>query len=761
MGNMGAAGEGIGALFGVLTGNTKAIGGPIGNLLNIGIGFDAKGMARTIGDELSSVFEGLGKDLGATIAEAAKGAGIGMAAGDILGKQTGTQRVASAIGGAVGKELGSLAGPLGGVIGSVAGGILGSVVGGIFKTTRSASANITGANSVSVNGKDTKQYGAATDLAGSVTSGLKQIADAFGAQLGAFQVAIGTRGDEIRVNTSGSSLKTGAGAKGFGEDAEAAARYAILDAINDGALKGMREGSLRLLKAGDDLDAALQKATSFENVFAELRNVTDPTGAALDQLDKQFAELRTIFEEAGASAAEYADLEKLLSIRREEVLSKERDALDDIRSRIAEVQGDDDTVRAIERQRELKDAMSDIVRVELERLYAIEDATRIQQEATLAAEASAQAAAQAQQELAAAQAEAAETALRLAEQRRGLEIQLMEAQGNATGALAARRADELAALDASLRALQEQVWAAQDAATAQDKLAQAQADAAASAAAAADRMNSLQIRLYNAQGNSAAATKLQQQLELQGAQTDAEKAMLQKIYAAEAAAAKAAAAAERRAAAQQKAEQIANARNGLQLDLLRALGKGEEALALERKIALEAMDKSLRPLQQQVWAAQEAAATADKFRDFGKTLREFREGLIAGDKATADAYRTAQVAFMTTSALAKAGDEAAIGKLSGVSQTLIDVARDRAGSYQDVLRAQAMVLQGIDDTLDYTDGQVDVAERQLDAIAAGNNIQREVRDALAELLANNSTENQAIKGDLSAIRRALTREEPA
>ncbi|MET3527266.1 hypothetical protein [Phenylobacterium koreense] len=57
----------------------------------------------------------------------------------------------------------------------------------------------------------------------------------------------------------------------------------------------------------------------------------------------------------------------------------------------------------------------------------------------------------------------------VAAQKRDLEIQLMEAQGNAAGALAARRQDELRAMDASNRALQESVWAAQDLAEARQK----------------------------------------------------------------------------------------------------------------------------------------------------------------------------------------------------------------------------------------------------------------------------------------------------
>lgn len=54
----------------------------------------------------------------------------------------------------------------------------------------------------------------------------------------------------------------------------------------------------------------------------------------------------------------------------------------------------------------------------------------------------------------------------LSAQRHELEIQLMEATGDALGSLAARRKDELAALDQTLHALQNQIYAAQDLATA-------------------------------------------------------------------------------------------------------------------------------------------------------------------------------------------------------------------------------------------------------------------------------------------------------
>lgn len=62
--------------------------------------------------------------------------------------------------------------------------------------------------------------------------------------------------------------------------------------------------------------------------------------------------------------------------------------------------------------------------------------------------------------------ESAEKAKEIAEQRGDLEIQLMQAQGNAAGVLAAQRKLELAALDESNRPLKERIYALQDEKTA-------------------------------------------------------------------------------------------------------------------------------------------------------------------------------------------------------------------------------------------------------------------------------------------------------
>ncbi|KAK0358308.1 hypothetical protein LTR94_035926, partial [Friedmanniomyces endolithicus] len=95
-----------------------------------------------------------------------------------------------------------------------------------------------------------------------------------------------------------------------------------------------------------------------------------------------------------------------------------------------------------------------------------------------------------------------------------MEIELLEAQGRATEALQARRDLELAALDATLRPLQLAIWAALDAAAAQDELTRAQEEAADAARRLAEQRADLEIQLLEATGRSAEAVARQREMEL-------------------------------------------------------------------------------------------------------------------------------------------------------------------------------------------------------------------------------------------------------
>lgn len=397
LGEVGSVGSVLGGLLGVLTGNTYSVGGKLGDLLNIPTGqnrYDEKlgrEIGVTIGDELSGLFD-KDSDFGKAMQSLVGGAGTGLVAGNaFFGRQNTAEQIGSALGGiagqvageAIGKAIGGIAGKFGGPLGAIAGGVFGGFLGGLLSPNRTARANITGPDSVSLAGKDGKNYGAAESLAGSVLQGLQDIADAFGGAIGSFNTTIGVRGGDFRVNTSGTSLKKKNGALDFEDDAQAAIAYAIADAIADGAIIGIRESTKRLIEFGDDVQRQLEKALQFEGVFSELKAETDPLGYALDNLAKQFNRLEDIFAEAGATAEEYAQLEQLLEIKRKEAIeSATKDLVADFQERAdLEVQllsllGKETKALALARESELL-GVKDTLKPLQQMVYQLQDARAI------------------------------------------------------------------------------------------------------------------------------------------------------------------------------------------------------------------------------------------------------------------------------------------------------------------------------------------------------------------------------------------------
>lgn len=414
LGDLGKIGQGLGALLGVFTGNTTGIRGPLGDLLNTSMtGKNDKGedIASSIGEEMSKIFKKDGAFVKAVV-PVLQSAATGMAASTALfGKQSAAEQAGSALGGALGgskvvegalakgleslsKGLGQFAGPLG----SVLGGVLGSALGSAFTKVKWGRVDLSAAGVSGTSGNSSSSQKAALAAGNSIYGGLSDLASQLGGAIGNFgNISVGVRHGDYRVNAGGTSLKVKKGAVDFNDDAEAAVAYAMKLAIERGAITGIRASTNNLLKAGDDLSTQLNKALSFEGVFTDLKAYLDPVGAELDSLDKEFANLRSIFAEAGATAAEYAQLEQLLSIKRQEAMDKETDALNDIRSRIAEASGDEATVTAIARAKELKDATSDAQRALLQQLYAVEDANAAQEALTATQEAAATAAEQLRQ----------------------------------------------------------------------------------------------------------------------------------------------------------------------------------------------------------------------------------------------------------------------------------------------------------------------------------------------------------------------------
>ena len=273
------------------------------------------GLAQTLGG--GKFVTGITKGIGDAFSGAATGALTNgfMSMLGIKGSRTGSM---------VGGGLGNIVGKATGIPGlDILGGVAGGLIGGLFKSNRTAGGTITGADSDIVTaGKDSKNYSTATGLAGSVQDQLQGLADSLGATIGAFNVTIGTRGDEFRVNANGGSLKYENGAVGFGDDQEAAVAYAVKQIIEQGAVTGISNASLTILKKGKDLQKSIEKATVIESIPKRLKQMTDPVGYAIDELNTEFSKMISYLKEGGATAQQFADAQKLYELERAEAIKQ-------------------------------------------------------------------------------------------------------------------------------------------------------------------------------------------------------------------------------------------------------------------------------------------------------------------------------------------------------------------------------------------------------------------------------------------------------
>lgn len=329
LGNIGhILGSLSGGNLGALPGPAGIIGKALGGVTWQTVDGDGNRMVRQLGDEFASVLDDVFGSRG-SFSKVLEAAGIGSAAGQAFLGSKGNN-AGSAIGGilgevagkALGKGIGGALGSAMGPIGSVLGGVLGGALGSAFKKTTSGFAVISN-RGVTSGGNNRELAQGAQNTGDSISAQLQSIAERLGGSVGDYAVSIGTRSSGwIRVSASGSSDVAG---KNFykspdaiynGKDPAEAARIALLNALQDGAIQGIRDGAKRLLQTGKDVERALNRALSFEQVFKDLKAFKDPTGAALDTLNLEFRRLIDIFKEAGASTAEMAQLEELYGIRR-------------------------------------------------------------------------------------------------------------------------------------------------------------------------------------------------------------------------------------------------------------------------------------------------------------------------------------------------------------------------------------------------------------------------------------------------------------
>lgn len=277
-------------------------------------------------------------------------------------------------------------------------------------------------------------------------------------------------------------------------------------------------------------------------------------------------------------------------------------------------------------------------------------------------------------------AEAAAKAQRIANDRRVLEIALLEEQGRAQEAEALRRQDVLAALDESNRAMQQQVWAAQDAKKAADDLAASEAKMAAQRASIQDRIDELTLN---------DAQKLAKLRDAERAANPELGELLDKLYGLEDAARAAAGAANQQRAA------------------VEAQSAYESAVADARQNLIAAYQRESSALQEAI----------DKYQGFADSLRDFRLDLIAGqNSANAKAIYGAELDRI--GALMRLGNAEAFSQFEGVASKYLDAALGQATSTEEALLIQDEVArlarQGEQTAL----RQVDIASAQLAALNA-------------------------------------------
>lgn len=259
---------------------------------------------KKIGDSFGTALEGAGK--GAIASGFAQALGI---------KQSQT-------GAAIGGGIGQLAfGPIGGIVG----GLLGGTIGGLFQKPKSGSATITSVDQAATlaGNKDIREGLSGTSK--SVQDGIQKIADALGADVGAFSVSIGKREDYFRVSGSGSanvSAKHPGSVLYDGKDEAKAIEIAIKDALADGAIKGISGASQRILQSGQDLQRAINKALVIESIPKRLLQITDPVRYAVTTLNDEFSKMIAYLKEGGATAEQFADAQKLYDLERQRAIEQ-------------------------------------------------------------------------------------------------------------------------------------------------------------------------------------------------------------------------------------------------------------------------------------------------------------------------------------------------------------------------------------------------------------------------------------------------------
>ena len=153
-----------------------------------------------------------------------------------------------------------------------------------------------------------------------------------------------------------------------------------------------------------------------------------------------------------------------------------------------------------------------------------------------------------------------------------------------------------------------------------------------------------------------------------------------------------------------------NSKLEMQIAILRAQSKETEAVALERKRTLEATDPMLKALQQEVFAAQDAAeATAklndslEKLKDAGRTIADYLDTLNTKDSPT-DNLAATRSNYLQNLTLARTDDLTALGKVTSLATAYLTAAESgvsTSAQYQAIVAQVKAELGGLNATQSY------------------------------------------------------------
>lgn len=242
----------------------------------------------------------------------------------------------SGTGAAIGGALGGLTGlPGAGFVGGLLGGVVGKLFAGAPKSGSATIGDTTTDASTGGNSGALKKV--ASGLAGTVQGALSQIAEQLGGEVGSFgNITIGKRGDDFRVNASGTSLKTKKGAQDFGDDEGAAIAAAVRIALERGAVQGLSSAVARALQSSPDIEKALSEATKVSELERSLGGIGGQLTQIFRDYDREAAERVALARKYGLDVLA---VEKMTGEKRAELLEETlRDRVGSLRDLLKNIQ---------------------------------------------------------------------------------------------------------------------------------------------------------------------------------------------------------------------------------------------------------------------------------------------------------------------------------------------------------------------------------------------------------------------------------------